>query len=93
MSTTLSSVVPVPVTMNDLHKLDRMFYADAAVPVSANTWVRIGLCDFRLWPQRGCLRLWKRSFAPWLYAGHQDHAVVADSRLAREWIEGEQSRA
>jgi hypothetical protein len=87
-----ATVKPVPVVFTDLDSNDQQFYTDAGIPVAADKWTRIGFCDFRLYKQHGCLRLWKQSYAPWLYGGSQIHNVVADSRLAREWVEAEQSR-
>ena len=85
-------VVPVPKTINDLSAADRGFFAAASIPVSHDTWQRIGQAEFRLAPQRGCLRLWRKTFSPAFYGGIQIQTVVADSGLAREWVAAEASK-
>lgn len=89
----MTKIVPVPKSIDDLHPLDRRLFGDAGVQFSADSWANINGDDFRLWPLRGCLRLWRKTYHPGLYGGHQIHTVVADSRLAREWIESSQARA
>lgn len=89
----MNKIVPLPQSLGDLSPLDRRLFGDAGIGFSENTWANINGDDFRIWPLRGCLRLWRKTYHPGLYGGSQIQTVVVDSRLAREWIEASQARA
>ena len=73
--------------MENLCPLMARMYRDYGVPYSDHAWQGIGPDDFRLYPQRGCLRLWRKTYHAGLYGGYKIQTVVADSGLAREWLE------
>lgn len=82
----MQTVTPVPHTPADLPAAVAKMFTDKNVPYAADQWQRIGTEDFRLWPSRGCLRLWRKQHGREFFGGYRIQTVVADSRLACEWL-------
>lgn len=58
------------------------------IPNAADRWfVAPNGDEFRYWPVRGVLCVFRKRYAAFLYAGYQIHRAPVDSAAHRDWLE------